>query len=260
MSRAEALEVRAASKIFVAQDGTQVNALEAVSLDAQPAEIVSIVGPSGCGKSTLLRMVAGFDFPTNGQILLGGDPIQKPAADRGIVFQQPQLYPWLNVFDNVVFGPRMRGMDRGAYTESANRYIQSVGLSGFEKNFPYQLSGGMKQRVQIARVMINEPRVLLMDEPFAALDYQNRLVMQRMLLDLAEQYRPTVLFITHDVEEAVFLSDRVYVMSARPGRIIETISVELPRPRDYEDVSSMEEFVRMKLRILKLLHQPKEER
>jgi ABC-type nitrate/sulfonate/bicarbonate transport system ATPase subunit len=259
MSRAEALEVRSVSKTFVSPDRTRVDALQSVSLDAQPAEIVSIVGPSGCGKSTLLRMVAGFDFPTDGQILLGAAAIQAPAADRGIVFQQPQLYPWLSVFDNVVFGPRMRGMDRTAYTESANRYIRSVGLSGFEKNFPYQLSGGMKQRVQIARVMINEPRILLMDEPFAALDYQNRLVMQRMLLDLAEQYRPTVLFITHDVEEAVFLSDRVYVMSARPGRIVETIPVGLQRPRSYEGVSVLEEFVQLKLRILKLLHQPKED-
>lgn len=255
MSQAEALDVRAVSKIFVAPDGAQVEALEAVSLDAKPAEIVSIVGPSGCGKSTLMRMVAGFDFPTAGQILLGETVIEKPGADRGIVFQQPQLYPWLSVFDNVVFGPRMRGVPREDYSESANRYIDSVGLSGFEKSYPYQLSGGMKQRVQIARVLINEPRVLLMDEPFAALDYQNRLVMQRLLLDLAEQYRPTVLFITHDVEEAIFLSDRVYVMSARPGRIVESIEVRLPRPRVYEDVSGLEAFVRMKIHILKRLHQ-----
>jgi NitT/TauT family transport system ATP-binding protein len=253
VTRAEALEVRAVSKAFGSPGGAQVNALEAISLTVQPAEIVSIVGPSGCGKSTLLRMVAGFDFPTGGQLLLGGTEIRRPAEDRGIVFQQPQLYPWLNVFDNVVFGPRMRGVARDAYTESANRYIKSVGLSQFEKNYPYQLSGGMRQRVQIARVLINEPRVLLMDEPFAALDYQNRLVMQRLLLDLAEQYRPTVLFITHDVEEAIFLSDRVYVMSARPGRIVETLEIGLPRPRIYEDVSGLDEFVRFKLHILRLL-------
>ncbi len=253
MSRAEALDIRSVSKSFVAPDGAQVDALDSVSLTAQPAEIVSIVGPSGCGKSTLMRMVAGFDFPSTGQMLLGHTVIEKPGADRGIVFQQPQLYPWLSVFDNVVFGPRMRGMPREAYSESANRYIRSVGLSGFEKNYPYQLSGGMKQRVQIARVLINEPRVLLMDEPFGALDYQNRLVMQRLLLDLAEQYRPTVLFITHDVEEAIFLSDRVYVMSARPGRIVETIEVGLPRPRNYEDVSGLEKFVQLKIHILKVL-------
>jgi len=247
------LEVREVSRTFTSPDGATVNALDRVSLTAQPAEIVSIVGPSGCGKSTLLRMVAGFDFPTAGQLMLGGTGISRPAEDRGIVFQQPQLYPWLSVFDNVVFGPRMRGVARAKYTEAAEHYIRSVGLSGFEKNYPYQLSGGMKQRVQIARVLINEPRVLLMDEPFAALDYQNRLVMQRLLLDLAEQYKPTVLFITHDVEEAIFISDRVYVMSARPGKIVETVEVGLPRPRRYEETAAREEFVGMKLHILNLL-------
>ena len=253
MSTAAALDVREVSKTFTSPDGATVTALERVSLAARPAEIVTLVGPSGCGKSTLLRMVAGFDFPTAGRLSMGGTEIAKPAEDRGIVFQQPQLYPWLTVFDNVAFGPRMRGVPRTQYTPAADRYIRSVGLAGFEKNYPYQLSGGMKQRVQIARVLINEPRVLLMDEPFAALDYQNRLVMQRLLLDLAGQYRPTVLFITHDVEEAIFLSDTVYVMSARPGRIVETIPVGLPRPRDYEEVSGSGEFVRTKLHILRLL-------
>lgn len=253
MSRAEALEIKGVGKRFASPGGAVLDALHGVSLTVHPAEIVSIVGPSGCGKSTLLRMVAGFDFPSAGELLLGGAAIARPAEDRGIVFQQPQLYPWLNVFDNVVFGPRMRGVARPRYVEAANHYIKSVGLSGFEKNYPYQLSGGMKQRLQIARVLINEPRILLMDEPFAALDYQNRLVMQRLLLDLAEEYKPTVLFITHDVEEAIFISDRVYVMSARPGRIVETVDVALPRPRDYGEVSAMDEFVRMKVHVLKLL-------
>jgi ABC-type nitrate/sulfonate/bicarbonate transport system ATPase subunit len=253
MSGAEALEIRGVGKRFTSADGKELDALQAVSLTVHAAEIVSIVGPSGCGKSTLLRMVAGFDFPSTGELLLGGAAISRPAQDRGIVFQQPQLYPWLNVFDNVVFGPRMRGVAKARYREAANHYINSVGLCGFEKAYPYQLSGGMKQRVQIARVLINEPQILLMDEPFAALDYQNRLVMQRLLLDLAEEYRPTVLFITHDVEEAIFISNRVHVMSARPGRIVETVDVALPRPRAYEQVSVMDEFVRMKLHVLKLL-------
>jgi len=253
MSGGGTLEIRSVGKRFATAEGKDVDALQDVTLTVRPSEIASIVGPSGCGKSTLLRMVAGFDFPTTGELRLGQTAISRPGQDRGIVFQQPQLYPWLNVFDNVVFGPRMRGVERARYTEAAKHYISSVGLSGFEKAYPYQLSGGMRQRVQIARVLINEPRVLLMDEPFGALDYQNRLVMQRLLLDLAEKYKPTVLFITHDVEEAIFISDRVHVMSARPGRIVETVEVALPRPRDYGEASAMSEFVRMKLHVLKLL-------
>jgi ABC-type nitrate/sulfonate/bicarbonate transport system ATPase subunit len=253
MSGREALEIRGVGKRFISSDGKDVEALQDVTLTVLPSEIASIVGPSGCGKSTLLRMVAGFDLPSAGELLLGGAAISRPGQDRGIVFQQPQLYPWLNVFDNVIFGPRMRGVARAHYVKSAKHYINSVGLSGFDNAYPYQLSGGMKQRVQIARVLINEPRILLMDEPFGALDYQNRLVMQRLLLDLADEYRPTVLFITHDVEEAIFISDRVHVMSARPGRIVETVEVALPRPRDYEQISAMDEFVRMKLHVLNLL-------
>jgi len=253
MSGGGMLEIRGVEKRFVTAEGKEVEALQGVTLTVRPSEIASIVGPSGCGKSTLLRMIAGFDFPTTGELRLGQTSISRPGQDRGIVFQQPQLYPWLNVFDNVVFGPRMRGVTRAHYAKAANHYISSVGLSGFEKAYPYQLSGGMRQRVQIARVLINEPRILLMDEPFGALDYQNRLVMQRLLLDLAAEYKPTVLFITHDVEEAIFISDCVHVMSARPGRIIETVEVGLPRSRDYGEVSATREFVRMKLHVLKLL-------
>jgi ABC-type nitrate/sulfonate/bicarbonate transport system ATPase subunit len=253
MSAGKTLEIDRVSKRFTTAQGKDIDALQEVTLSVRPSEIASIVGPSGCGKSTLLRMVAGFDFPTTGELRLGQTLVSNPGQDRGIVFQQPQLYPWLNVFDNVVFGPRMRGIARASYAESAKHYISSVGLSGFEEAYPYQLSGGMRQRVQIARVLINEPRILLMDEPFGALDYQNRLVMQKLLLDLAEEYKPTVLFITHDVEEAIFISDRVHVMSRRPGRVIETVEVALPRPRDYGEVSAMSEFVNMKLHVLRLL-------
>jgi len=227
--------------------------LDAVSFRVETSEIVSLVGPSGCGKSTLLRMVAGFDFPDGGELLLDGRRIDRPGQDRGVVFQQPQLYPWLNVLDNVCFGPRMRGVARTTIADAAGHYIRSVGLTGFERHYPYQLSGGMRQRLQIARVLINEPRVLLMDEPFGALDYQTRLDMQRLLLDLAAEYRPTVLFITHDIEEAIFLSDRVHVMSAHPGRIIETIDVGIARPRVYDEVSTSSRFVALKLQLLKLL-------
>ena len=253
MSDAHTLDVRSVSRTFRSENGTEMRALDDISFEVKAAEIVSIVGPSGCGKSTLLRMVAGFDFPSSGELLLGGRGIRQPAEDRGIVFQQPQLYPWLNVLDNVCFGPRMRGVDRPRYSAAAEHYIRSVGLSGFERHYPYQLSGGMRQRLQIARVLINEPRILLMDEPFGALDYQTRLGMQRLLLDLAAEYRPTVLFITHDIEEAIFISDRVYVMSPRPGRIVETIEVGIPRPRVYDEVSAAERFVSLKLRTLKLL-------
>lgn len=233
--------------------GEAVKALEGIDLVIHPAEIVSIVGPSGCGKSTLLRMVAGFDRPTRGDILLDDRAVVEPGADRGIVFQTPQLYPWLNVFANVVFGPRKRGVARASYEADARRYIDAVGLAGFEKHYPYQLSGGMRQRLQIARVLINEPAILLMDEPFGALDYQTRLDMQRLLLELCERYQPTVLFITHDIDEAIFISDRVYVMSTRPGRILAALDVKLPRPRVYEEVSVTESFAHLKVQALNLL-------
>ncbi|HEX2651521.1 MAG TPA: ABC transporter ATP-binding protein [Burkholderiales bacterium] len=238
---------------FARPDGPSLRALEDVSFGIADSEIVSLVGPSGCGKSTLLRMIAGFDFPDAGELLLDGKRIAEPGQDRGVVFQQPQLYPWLNVLDNVCFGPRMRGVPRERISEAAGHYIRSVGLERFESHYPYQLSGGMRQRLQIARVLINEPRVLLMDEPFGALDYQTRLGMQRLLLELAAEYRPTVLFITHDIDEAIFISDRVHVMSPRPGRIIETIEVDIPRPRVYDEVSASAPFMALKLRTLKLL-------
>jgi len=246
------LVISGVDRRFEGPSGT-VHALANVDLTIAPSEIVSIVGPSGCGKSTLLRMVAGFDTPTEGRILLGGKPITAPGADRGIVFQHPQLYPWLNVLDNVVFGPRMRGVPRDIFMPAAERYIEIVGLKGFERHFPYQLSGGMRQRLQIARVLINEPNILLMDEPFGALDYQTRLEMQKLLLDLCLDIAPTVLFITHDIDEAVFISDRIYVMSARPGRIVEVLDVPLPRPRVFEEATTNELFVKLRLQVLKAL-------
>ncbi len=246
------LAIAGVHKRFEGPSGT-IHALADVDISIAPSEIVSIVGPSGCGKSTLLRMVAGFDMPTDGRILLGGNRIATPGADRGIVFQHPQLYPWLNVLDNVIFGPRMRGVPRDVFMPAAERYIDIVGLGGFERHFPYQLSGGMRQRLQIARVLINEPNILLMDEPFGALDYQTRLEMQKLLLDLCLDIAPTVLFITHDIDEAVFISDRIYVMSARPGRIVEVFDVALPRPRVFEEATTSELFVKLRLQVLKAL-------
>lgn len=247
-----ALVIDGVSKTFETANGS-VEALTPTQLTLEPARIATIVGPSGCGKSTLLRMIAGFEPPTSGRILLGGTPVSRPGADRGIVFQQPQLFPWLTVAENVVFGPKMRGVAASRYEAEAQRYLTAVGLAGFERSYPYQLSGGMRQRLQIARVLINEPKILLMDEPFGALDYQTRLDMQRLLLDLAAKYQPTVLFITHDIDEAVFISDRIHVMSRRPGRIVETLDVPMQRPRTYEAVSSSETFIKLKLRALSLL-------
>lgn len=249
---ADALSIRHVDRRFDS-GGVAIQALQDISITIEPASIVSLVGPSGCGKSTLLRMVAGFDRPDKGDIALGGRPVSSPGPERGIVFQQPQLFPWLNVLDNVTFGPRMRGVPRETYWPAAERYLASVGLSEFTGHYPYQLSGGMRQRLQIARVLINEPRILLMDEPFGALDYQTRLDMQRLLLDLCASYRPTVMFITHDIDEAVFISDRIHVMSKRPGRIIGTFDVPMDRPRRYEDVAATEPFMRLKLATLDLL-------
>jgi NitT/TauT family transport system ATP-binding protein len=249
---AGSLEIRNVSRVFESA-GSRIEALRDIQIDLPPSSIVSLVGPSGCGKSTLLRMVAGFDRPGAGTITVAGKPVTGPGPDRGVVFQQPQLFPWLSVRDNVVFGPKMRGVDPAAYQPAADRYLKSVGLDEFQRHFPYQLSGGMRQRLQIARVLINEPRILLMDEPFGALDYQTRLAMQTLLLDLCASYKPTVLFITHDIDEAVFISDRIHVMSRRPGRIVETFDVGLPRPRRYEDVAATETFMRLKLATLDLL-------
>ena len=252
MSGAAHLSIQNVSRIF-RSNGTETVALKAIDFELTLSTIVSLVGPSGCGKSTLLRMAAGFDQATEGQILLNGRPVSRPGPDRGIVFQQPQLFPWLSVRDNVEFGPKMRGVARSDYEEAARRYLHAVGLAEFGSHYPYQLSGGMRQRLQIARVLINEPSVLLMDEPFGALDYQTRLDMQQLLLDLCARYKPTVLFITHDIDEAVFISDRIHVMSRRPGRIVGSFDVPLPRPRQFEAVTAAADFTRLKLDILKLL-------
>ena len=237
--------------------GSDLLALDDISLRLPPSHIVSIVGPSGCGKTTVLRLVAGFMRPTGGRVILGGSEIAAPGPDRGVVFQQPTLFPWLNVMDNVTIAPRLRGVPASQYRVEAVRYLQAVGLTGSERQFPYQLSGGMKQRLQIARVLINSPELLLMDEPFGALDFQTRLTMQELVLSLWEAYRPSVLFITHDVDEAIFLSDTVYVMAARPGRILEAMPVPFAKPREYNSLTSSREFITIRLRILELLgHRP----
>lgn len=208
-------------------------ALQATDLDVAENEFITILGPSGCGKSTLLRIVAGLDHPTAGTVQLDGRRIVGPGADRGMVFQSYTLFPWLSVLDNVCFGLRERGLPRAEQVASAMRYIAQVGLLGFEQHYPKQLSGGMQQRTALARALANRPRMLLMDEPFGALDHQTRELMQELLLGIWEAERTTVLFVTHDIDEAVFMASRVVVMSARPGRIKLDLPVNLAHPRHY---------------------------
>ena len=219
-------------------------ALDSFNFDLAPAEIVSIVGPTGCGKSTAMNVLAGFESPSSGSVSVDGQVVTGPGSNRGVVFQQPSLFPWLNVLSNVVLGVKCRGADPKEYEPRALRLLDEVGLKGFERHYPYQLSGGMQQRVQIARALINEPDILLMDEPFGALDYQTRLLMQKLLLRLWAHFRPTILFITHDVGEAIFISDRVIAMTRRPGRVKLVVQVHAPKPRDYEFLGSPE-FTRL---------------
>jgi NitT/TauT family transport system ATP-binding protein len=200
-----------------------IRALDPFSFHAQPNEFVVIVGPSGCGKSTLLHITSGLTNPTSGRVLLGGEPILEPGPDKAIVFQNFSLFPWKTVYENIDFGLRINGVPTEKRQALIKDYIQLIGLNGFEKHFPRQLSGGMQQRVAIARSFVLQPRVLLMDEPFAALDAQNRQLMQEELVRIWQTQNPTVLFITHSVEEAVFLADRIIVMTRRPGRIKEVL-------------------------------------
>jgi NitT/TauT family transport system ATP-binding protein len=219
-------------------------ALDSFNFDFAPSEIVSIVGPTGCGKTTAMNVLAGFEQPSAGTVSVDGNPIHAPGSDRGVVFQQSTLFPWMTVLANVVLGVKCRGEEREQYEPRALRLLEEVGLKGFEGHYPYQLSGGMQQRVQIARALINEPDILLMDEPFGALDYQTRLLMQKLLLRLWAHFRPTILFITHDVGEAIFISDRVIAMTKRPGRVKCIVNVTAPKPRDYEFIGSPE-FTRL---------------
>jgi ABC-type nitrate/sulfonate/bicarbonate transport system ATPase subunit len=226
------LSVRGVERRFASSTGSTL-ALQATDLDVDENDFITILGPSGCGKSTLLRIVAGLDTQTAGEVLLDGRPVHGPGADRGMVFQSYTLFPWLSVLDNVCFGLRERGMPRAQQLEIAHDFIVKVGLKGFEHHYPKQLSGGMQQRTALARALANDPRMLLMDEPFGALDHQTRELMQELLLGIWEAQRKTVLFVTHDIDEAVFMGSRVVVMSARPGRIKLDHVVPLPHPRHY---------------------------
>ncbi len=232
---ADFLSIRGVSRSFASttRGGAPTVALQATDLAVAENDFVTILGPSGCGKSTLLRIVAGLDRQTSGEVLLEGQRIAGPGAERGMVFQSYTLFPWLTVRDNVCFGLRERGLPRAQQLEVAGEFLAKVGLRGFENHFPKQLSGGMQQRVAIARALANGPRMLLMDEPFGALDHQTRELMQELLLGIWEAEKKTVLFITHDIDEAVFMGSRVVVMSARPGRIKLDRPVPIAHPRHY---------------------------
>ena len=240
------------SKVYPGQQNAEPTiALKNVNLEIHDQEFIVAVGPSGCGKTTLLNTIAGFEAPTTGNIFFDGRELKGPSAERSVVFQQPTLYPWLNVRDNVAFGLKLK---HGKHIDwdRVQHFIDVVGLKGFEKHRPYQLSGGMQQRVAIARALIVEPEILLMDEPFGALDAQTRNDMQSFLLDLWRNINATVFFITHDVEEAILLADRVIAMSARPGRIAAEVKNSLPRPRTWDMVLS-EEFLQIKRQLLEIL-------
>ncbi len=247
------LELDSVTLKFFPKSGAPVLALDDVSLEVADQEFAVIVGPSGCGKSSLLRLVAGLVEPTSGEITLDGTPVTRPGKDRGMVFQSYTLFPWLTVRDNVEFGLRIGGIPAEKRKHISDHFISEVGLEGFEKSYPKQLSGGMMQRVALARALANDPEILLMDEPFGALDSQTRSLMQELLLQIWEHSHKTVLFITHDIDEAILLGDRVHVMTARPGRIKERVEIDLARPRQV-DVLTSPEFIAIKRRIMALIH------
>src|SRR6202171_6133934 len=225
------LEMKNVGKIY-SQNGRSIEALRGANLRVKKGEFICLIGASGCGKSTLLRMAAGFEAATHGDALMWGMPIAGPAPGRGMVFQDYGLFPWLNVRDNIGFGPKSRGRAKAEIRDTVERFISLVGLQRFAEAFPHQLSGGMKQRVAIARVLANDAEVVLMDEPFGALDAMTRERLQDELLEIWQRTGLTVMFVTHSIEEAIFLADRVVVMSPGPGRIESEMRINLPRPRD----------------------------
>lgn len=245
------LSIRDVSKSFN-RNGEELVALNHVSLDIEAGSFVSVIGPSGCGKSTLLRLIAGLNQADEGELLLDGEPIKGPGCDRGLVFQNPTLFPWLNISNNIAFGLRAgkRHLDKTEIQEKVAANIRLVGLEGFEKSYPHQLSGGMCQRASLARSLVGNPRLLLLDEPLGALDAFTRMNMQDELLRIWEQENMTMIMVTHDVDEAIYLSDRVIVMSARPAKIEKIIDIRMTRPR----ARSGEEFLLYRSKILKLLN------
>lgn len=234
--------------------GSLVQALERIDLTIEPGQLVCLAGPSGCGKTTLLRLLAGFMRPSEGSITIAGERVGKPAAERGVVFQAPTLFPWLSVRKNVELGPKLRGVSAKERSETADRYLDMVGLSDFGNHRPYELSGGMQQRCQIARVLTNDPDIILMDEPFGALDALTRERLQNELLDIWRATGKTILFITHSVDEAVFLGSRVMVMSPRPGRIVLDEPAVFGEEVDATKIRAMPEYAKLRERVRQSIH------
>lgn len=251
------LDVRNLGKMFQSGQG-EVCALRDINFVTHRREFVCVIGPSGCGKSTLIRILAGLESPTSGQVLLDGEPKYEPGPDRGMVFQGYTLFPWMTVKKNVMFGLEMQGHTRATAESEALQWIELVGLDKFANAYPQQLSGGMKQRVAIARALANRPRILLMDEPFGALDAQTRSKMQASLMEIWRNIDITILFITHDLDEAIYLADRILVLKAHPGEVQELIEVPVPRPRSPKQFISPE-FLATKQRLEELIHPPSED-
>ena len=231
--------------------GTQVEAVSDVTLDVEEGDFICVVGPSGCGKSTILNMIAGFLPPSGGKILVGGREVSGPGPDRGVVFQSFALFPWKTVLENVAFGPKMRGVGRKEREKIAREFLELAGLEHAADRYPNELSGGMQQRVGVARALANDPDVLLMDEPFASVDAQTRMTLQEELTRIWQERRPTIVFITHDVSEAVFLANRVVVLSR--GRVLEDMLIDLARPRRWDDLVESEQFKTLTGRVLHLV-------
>jgi len=243
------LTIRGLRKEFMTESGARLVAIDHLDLAVAAGEVVSLVGPSGCGKSTLLRLLAGLDQPTSGELQIGSDPIRTPSSDRGLMFQAPNLFPWLTVRRNIESGLVARGV-LAQFRHEVDEYLRLVGLTGFEHAYPHQLSGGMAQRAALARVLINHPRVLLLDEPLGALDQFTRMQMQNEVLRIWSARKTTMVLVTHDIDEAIYMSDRIVLMTPRPGRVDRILDVPLERPRHRDDAS----FLSLRSEILRLLH------
>ncbi len=249
VAEASALQIRDVCKVFHTPAGATVHALDHISLEVEAGELVSLIGPSGCGKSTLLRLIAGLDTPTSGELWIGAEPIAGPSAERGLMFQEHNLFPWLSVRGNIQAGLVARGVLRQRRHE-VEEFLRLVGLEAFARAYPHQLSGGMAQRAALARALVNHPKVLLLDEPLGALDQFTRMRMQDEVLRVWEARGTTMLLVTHDIDEAIYMSDRIALMTPRPGRIERVLDVTLPRPRQRNSAA----FLELRARILELLH------
>ncbi len=241
------------SRVFTQPDDSEVIALSKLSLTIRPGEFVSLIGPSGCGKSTFLRLVAGLISPTTGALYLDGEPIAGTSAARGLVFQDPTLFPWLNVYDNIAYGLKIRKVYKERQSD-VQQFIDLVGLTGFERSYPHQLSGGMAQRVSLARALVNHPKVLLLDEPLGALDAFTRMNMQDEILRIWKERGTTMIMVTHDVDEAIYMADRVFVMTQRPAKIEQVIDVEIGRNQNLGRSRDDFDFLKLRAKILQILN------